>query len=80
MKELLSGKQKALAAFIVTLLTSAATSLLTALEASGDGATLGDLSQAAWLTIVVAVLGSTGVTTGSVYAVRNRSTSPKHLE
>lgn len=74
---MLSNKQKAVAAFIVSLLTSAATAMLTALQAVGDGATLGDLSQAAWLTIIIAVLASTGLTTGAVYQVANR---PKHVE
>lgn len=66
------GKQKAIAAFVVTLLTTGATSLLTALQAVGDGATVGDLDTAAWLTIIVAVLASTGLTTGAVYTVTNR--------
>lgn len=69
---MLDNKQKAVAAFIVTLLTSTATALLTALQAVGDGATLGDLSQAAWLTVIIAVLASTGLTTGAVYGFANR--------
>lgn len=67
-----NGTQKAVAAFVVTLLTSAATSLLTALQAVGEGAGIGDLSTAAWLTVVIAVLASTGLTTGAVYTVTNR--------
>lgn len=69
---MLNGTQKAIAAFVVTLLTSAATATLTALQAVGDGATLGDLSQAAWLTIGIAVLASTGLTTSAVYGVTNK--------
>lgn len=65
------GTQKAVAAFVVSLLTSATTSLLTGLQALGDGASLADLDQAAWLTVVLAVLGATGLTTGTVYAVSN---------
>ena len=72
MFDFMNEKQKAIAAAVVTFLTSLATSLLTALQAAGDGATLGDLSQSAWLTVIVAVLGSTGVVTGAVYAVPNR--------
>lgn len=74
-----SGTQKAVAAFVVTLLTTAATSLLTALQAAGDGATVGDLDTAAWLTIVIAVLGSTGLVTGSVYAVTNKNEPEGYL-
>lgn len=73
------GKQKAIAAFVVTLLTTGATSLLTALQAVGDGATVGDLDTAAWLTIIVAVLASTGLTTGAVYTVTNRGEPEGYL-
>lgn len=69
---MLDNKQKALAAFVVSLLTSAATALLTALQAIGDSATLGDLSTAAWLTVIIAVLASTGLTTGAVYRFANK--------
>jgi len=44
MFDFMNEKQKAIAAAVVTFLTSLATSLLTALQAAGDGATLGDLS------------------------------------
>lgn len=73
------GKQKAVAAFIVTLLATASTSLLTALQAVGDGATVGDLDTAAWLTIIVSVLASTGLTTGAVYSVTNRGEPEGYL-
>lgn len=67
-----TGTQKAVGAFVVTLLTTLATSLLTALQSVGDGAGIGDLDTAAWLTIIIAVLGSTGLVTGTVYGVTNR--------
>lgn len=72
MSKILDGKQKAVAAFVVSLLTSAATSLLTAVQSLDPGAGLADLDTAAWLTVIIAVLGSTGLTTGTVYAVTNR--------
>jgi len=72
MPKFLQGTQKAVAAFVVTLLTSALTSMLTALQASPDGAGLGDLDTSAWITIVLAVLTSTGLTTGTVYQVTNK--------
>lgn len=66
------GAQKAVAALVVTLLTSGLTALLTALQALPDGAGIGDLDTSAWVTIVLAVLASTGLATGAVYGVRNK--------
>lgn len=77
-KTVFTGAQKAVAAFVVTLLTSATTALLTAVQAAGEGAGLGDLDTAAWLTVAVAVLASTGLTTGAVYSVRNTGKAPNY--
>lgn len=66
------GRQKTVVAFVLSLVASAGTAILAALNAVGDGATLGDLDTAAWVSIVLAVVASTGLVTGSVYGVPNR--------
>lgn len=69
--EVMTGPQKAVAAAVATFVTSGATALLTAVQASGDGAGLGDLNTAAWLTVIIAALVSTGLVGGATYAVPN---------
>jgi len=76
----LNGTQKAVAAFIVTLVTSALTAMLTAIQAAPEGSGLGDLDTAAWITIALAVLTSTGLATGAVYQVRNRPREPENTQ
>lgn len=75
MSNLIDGKQKAVAAFIVTLLTSALSAILVALQAAEPGTGLGDLDVTAWITITLAVLASTGLATGAVYGVENKPTT-----
>lgn len=71
MNTFLDGKQKALAAAVVGMVTSLLTAVLVALQALGDDATIGDLSQQAWITIALAVIASTGLSAGAVYRVPN---------
>lgn len=67
----IAGKQKAIAAYVATLLLATVTALATALTALPPGATLADLDTLAVLTICAAVLGSTGLTGALVYRVPN---------
>lgn len=74
MSTFVSDKQKAVAAFVATLVVTFTGATTSALVAVGDGASFGDLSTVAWLTIAGAVVTSTGLVTGAVYGTANRPT------
>lgn len=69
--DLFAGKQKMVASGIATFVLATATALLTALTAAGEGAGFGDLTTAAWLTVIIGVLSTTGAVSGATYAVGN---------
>lgn len=71
---IVSGKQKAVAAVVVTLVVTFLSSVLTALQAIGDNAGFGDLSTTAWLTIAIATLVASGLTGAATYGVENKPT------
>lgn len=75
MRDVLVGRQKAVTAAIVTLLSVAASSTTSVLVNIGETASFADVTTIGWLTIATTTLGATGLVTMGVERVENRKTA-----
>jgi hypothetical protein len=67
-----TGPQKAIWGATVSAVIAFLSAVLAGLLAVGDGATLGDLDTAVWITAIIAALTAAVGTGGTVYQVTNK--------